>query len=183
MIIRVDKCVTCDIKKFSSRSLQYEPKLFINNEIVPTVKAGDSFKYLGSYFNFEMDNEVHKEKLNPSPLDMVTRFDALPVLPKYKSLLYQQYILSKLSWHLTVATLPKTWVIQHLDTVVARFVRQWLDLPISATLSGTFPKINLVSISSFLLLNSSNVKPSCEILCNLHSMMPLRHFEKVLVRA
>ena len=45
MIIRVDKCVTFEIKKSSSRSLQYEPKLFINNEIVPTVESGDSFKY------------------------------------------------------------------------------------------------------------------------------------------
>ena len=35
MIIRVDKCVTFGIKKFSSRSLLYEPKLFINNELSP----------------------------------------------------------------------------------------------------------------------------------------------------
>ena len=136
MIIRVDKCLTFGIKKFSFRSLQYEPKLFINNEIVPTAKSGKSFKYLGRYFNFEMDNEVHKEKLKSSLPDMSSRFDALSVLPKNKLLLYQLYILSKLSWHLTVATLAKTWVIQHLDNVVTRFVRQWLDLPISATLSG-----------------------------------------------
>jgi len=101
MIIRVDKCVTFGIKKFSSRSLQYEPKLFINNEIVPAVKSGDSFKYLGRYFNFEMDNEIHKEKLKSSLPDMLTRIDALPVLPKNKLLLYQRYILSKLSWHFT----------------------------------------------------------------------------------
>ena len=123
MIIRVDKCVMFGIKKVSSHSLQYEPKLFINNEIVPTVKSGDSFKCVGHYFNVEMDNEVHKEKLKSSLSDMLTRINALPVLPKNKLLLYQQYILSKLSWHLTVATLPKTWVIQHLDNVVTRFVR------------------------------------------------------------
>ena len=185
MIIRVDKCVTFGIKKFSSRSLQYKPKLFINNEIVPTVKSGDSFKYLGRYFSFEMENEVHKEKLKSSLPDMLTRIDALPVLPKNKLLLYQRYILSKLSWHLTVATLPKTWVIQHLDNNVNRFVRQWLDLPISDTVSGIILPKNqfLVSMSSYLLLNSSNVKPFCEILCNLHSMMPLCHFGKVLVKA
>jgi len=83
-----------------------------------------------------MDNETHKEKLKSSLPDMLTRIDALPVLPKNILLLYQRYILSKLSWHLTVATLPKTWVIQHLDNVVTRFVRQWLDLPFIATLSG-----------------------------------------------
>ena len=88
MIIRVDKCVMFGIKKFSSRSLQYEPKLSINNEIVRTVKSGHSFKYLDRYFNFEMDNEVYKEKLKSSLLDMLTRIDALPVLPKNRLLLY-----------------------------------------------------------------------------------------------
>ena len=66
---------------------------------------------------------------------MLKRMDALPILPKNKILLYQRYILSKLSWHFTVASLSKTWVIQNLDNVVIRFIRQWLDLPICATLS------------------------------------------------
>ena len=91
----------------------------------------------GRYFNFEMDNEVHKEKLKSSLLDMLPRIDARPVLPKNKLLFYQRYTPSKLSWHLTVATVPKTWVIQHLENAVTRFVRQWFDLPISATLSGS----------------------------------------------
>ena len=113
MIISVDKCVTFGIQKFSPHFLQYEPKLFFNNEYVPTFKSGDSFKYLSHYFNFQMENEVHKEKLKSSLPDMLTRIDVLPVLPKNKLLLYQRYIFSKLSWHLTVATLPKTWAIQH----------------------------------------------------------------------
>ena len=128
----------CDIwdQKFSSRPLQYEPRLFINTELVPTVRSGESFKYLDRYFNFEMGNEILKEKLKFSLSDMLCRIDALLVLPKNKILLYQRYILSKFSWHFTVATLSKTWVIQHLDNVASRFVRQWLDLPSSATLSG-----------------------------------------------
>ena len=60
MDIRVGKCVTPSVEKVSSRSLQYEPKLFVNNKTVPTVKSRESFKNLGRYFNFEMDNKVHK---------------------------------------------------------------------------------------------------------------------------
>ena len=60
------------IKKFLSCSLQYEPELFVNNKKVPTIKSGESFKYLGRYFNFEMDNKVHKEKLHSSLADMLT---------------------------------------------------------------------------------------------------------------
>ena len=103
---------------------------------MPTIKSGESFKYLGQHLNCAIDNEIHKEKLKSSLSDMLCRIDALPVLPKNKILLYQRYILSRLSWHLTVATLSKTWVIQNLDNIASRFVRQWLDLPISATLSG-----------------------------------------------
>ena len=83
-----------------------------------------------------MDIDVHNEKLKSSLPYTLTRNDALPVLPKNKLLLYQQYILSKQSWHLTVSTLPKTWVIQHLDNNVIRFVRQWLDLQLVPLLSG-----------------------------------------------
>ena len=62
-VIRVDKCVTFGIKKLSSRSLQFQPKLSINSEVVPPVKKGESFRYLGRFFNFDMDNKDHKDFL------------------------------------------------------------------------------------------------------------------------
>ena len=129
-------CVTFGIKKFSSRSLQFQPKLFINTELLPVIKDGESFKYVGRFFSFQMDNHQHKIHLESSLLDMLKLIDSLRILPKNGLLLYQRYVLSKLSWHLTVSNLSKTWVIQNLDNVVVRFVRKWLDIPISATLSG-----------------------------------------------
>ena len=123
MIIRVDKCVTFGFTKFSFRSLQFQPKLFINNELLPVVNNGESFKYLGRYFNFEMDNEKDKVHLKSSLLDMMKLIDSLRILPRNRLLLYQRYVLSKLSWHLTAADLSKTWVIENLDNVVLRFVR------------------------------------------------------------
>ena len=63
------------------------------------------------------------------------RIDSLSCHPKNKLLIYHNFVLSKLSWHLTIADLSKTWVVQNLDSVVTRYVRKWLDLPISSTLS------------------------------------------------
>ena len=60
MIIRVDKCTTFGIKKFFSVSLQYQPKLFINNKSIPPVSNGNSFKYFDRQFDFEMTNQEHK---------------------------------------------------------------------------------------------------------------------------
>ena len=136
MQIRVDKYITFGIKKFSTRSLQFQPKLLINSKSVPTVKNGESFKYLGRFFNFEMSNKDHQDLLLSSLHDMLQTVDSLHIHPKNKLLLYHRYILSKLSWHLTVADLSKTWICEHLDNVVTKYIRQWLDLPISATLSA-----------------------------------------------
>ena len=48
MIIRVNKCSTFGIKKAVTKSIQYLPKLFINNSVIPTTKLGETFCYLGS---------------------------------------------------------------------------------------------------------------------------------------
>ena len=59
MIIRVDKCSTFGIKKAISKSVQYLPKLIINNKMIPTTKIGEPFQYLGRYFDFNMSNDNH----------------------------------------------------------------------------------------------------------------------------
>ena len=103
--------------------------------MVPVVNLGESFKYLGRYFNFSMDNSKHMSILLETTNDLMTKIDQLPCHPKYKISLYHRFILSKIAWHLTIADLSKTWLVQKLDTIVAKFVRHWLELPISATLS------------------------------------------------
>ena len=67
---------------------------------------------------------------------MLKTVDSLHIHPKNKLLIYNCYILPKLSWHFTVADISKTWICEHLDNIVTKCVRQWLDLPISATISS-----------------------------------------------
>ena len=136
MIIRVDKCCTFGIKNFSSKSAQIQPKLFINKESVPCVKLDESFRYLGRHFDFPMSNQLHKTELSHLVTSTLNTIDSLPLHPKNKVLLYNRYLLSKISWHLTVCDLSKTWIIQHLDNNVSHCIRKWLDLPISSTLSN-----------------------------------------------
>ncbi len=97
MIIRVDKCSTFGIKKALTKSIQYLPKLFINNNVIPTTKTGESFCYLGRYFDFGMTNNKHKSDVISLINDLMTDIDLKPLHPKNKLHLYSRYVLSKLS--------------------------------------------------------------------------------------
>ena len=138
MIIRVDKCCTFGIKKALTKSVQYLPKLLINNQLIPTIKEGETFQYLGRYFNFNMSDEQHKSELCSLVDDLMNNIDSKPLHPKNKILLYSRYVLSKLSWHFTVSSLSKTWITENIDSVVKCYLRKWLDIPISGTLSSVF---------------------------------------------
>ena len=138
MIIRVDKCSTFAIKKAITKSVQYLPKLLINNQLIPTIAIGNSFQYLGRYFDFHMSNENHKTEIITQINDLMTDIDSKPLHPKNKLLIYNRYVLSKLSWHFTVATITKTWVIENIDSIVNQYIRRWLEVPISGTLSNVF---------------------------------------------
>ena len=143
MKIRVDKCVTFGIKKSATSTVQFLPKLSLNNSLVPTVESNKSFKYLGRYFNLNKDNTDHMYTLLSTFKDLMIKTDNLPCHPKYKLLLYHRFFLSKLSWNLTIADLSKTWVTDNLDNIVTSYVRKCLELPISTTASS-------------LILNKSN---------------------------
>ena len=149
MIIRVDKRSKFGIKKATTKSIQFLPKLLINNRLIPKINIGESFQYLGRYFDFEMSNNNHKEELTSLVNEIMTDIDLKPLHPKNKLLLYSRYALSKLSWHFTVATLSKTWVTENIDPIVNQYIRKWLEVPISGTLSTIFLTNNKFGLSIY----------------------------------
>ena len=84
MDIRVDKCTTFGIKKFSSRSLQVQPKLLINSEVVPPINNGEQFKYVssGRFFNLDMDNKDHNDILLSTLLAMFKNIGSVTFIPE-----------------------------------------------------------------------------------------------------
>ena len=71
-----------------------------------------------------MSNDKHKDELTTLVNELLTDIDSKPLHPKNKLLLCNRYVLSKLSWHFTVATLPKTWIIKNIDSVANQFIRR-----------------------------------------------------------
>ena len=94
---------------------------------------GKSFRYLGRYFDFNMSNEEHKSELLDVFNDIMNK---ITLHPKNKILLYSRYLLSKISWDFTVSDISKTWICETLDGIASKYIRKWLELPVSATLSN-----------------------------------------------
>ena len=157
MIIRVDKCKTLEVAKIGSTAKQIYPKLFVNGEIITTLKENESFKYLGRYYNFDMTkkkhtNENHKKILIEGVEDILSIIGKLPLHPKHKLDLYNRYLLSKISWNLTIADLTETWVKEVLDNKCHNAFRGWLEIPANGTvdiimLSKSKFGLNIVDVS------------------------------------
>ena len=113
-----------------------EPKLYINNKLIPPIKENEYFLYLGRCFDFKMSNDEHKENILKAINSNMEIIDELPLHPKNKLKLYHRYVLSKISWDLTVADIPGTWIKNNIDNVVSKYVRSWLEIPISGSLEG-----------------------------------------------
>ena len=110
------------------------PKLFVNNEQIPTLKNNESFHYLGRYFNFEIDNEEHKKELLDITNKIFHKVATLPLHPNHKLDIYFKYYMSKISWHHTIADTPNTWIKQHLRTICHNKIRYWLEISLNGTL-------------------------------------------------
>ena len=134
MIIRVDKCKSFGIRKASTYSTQFQPKLFVNGERVKPVEPGGSFKYLGRYFDYDMNNSEHKRELFQRTTEILNTIDCLPLHPRKKLMIYSRYLLSKISWDLTIADLDVTWVKNTLDNLCHNHIRRWLEIPPCGTI-------------------------------------------------
>ena len=150
MIIRVDKCSTFGIKKHSSKSIQYQPKLFIDHLLVPRIEIGESFRYLGRYFNFNMSDEKHQSEIFDLFNNIISKIDDLHLHPRNKILLYSRYLLSKISWDFTITDISQTWICETLDGIATKYIRKWLELPISATLSNVYLPHNKFGLNVIL---------------------------------
>ena len=96
MIITVDKCSKLGISKLSTASIHYLPKLFINQVTIPTVDIGKSFKHLGRFFYFLMDNIDHVSEVLQLITDLMRKLMKFHVTRKTNScciivLFFQSY--------------------------------------------------------------------------------------------
>ena len=73
-----------------------------------------------------MTDEKHISELIETVTEQIEITDKLPLYPKNKLVLYQQYALSKISWHLTVVNISNKWMKNIIYNIVSRHIKQWV---------------------------------------------------------
>ena len=97
--------------------------------------------------------------------EILTDIDKLPLHLKHKIELYSKYLLSKISWDLTVADFGMTWVKQNLDNISCSYLRKWLEIPLNGTLQiVTLSKerfgLDLIKVST-KFMQCKNTRRNC----------------------
>ena len=134
MIIRLDKCCTFGMRKFDGLYQQFEPAIYLDNHIIPQIAIGESFVYLGKLFNFKMDNSLAKEKLFTKLKFLLKTTSDLKIRAQLKIQILLRYIHSQIINDLKLYDIKSTWIRQNLDKECYMYIRNWLKMPISASI-------------------------------------------------
>ena len=84
---------------------------------------------------------------------LLNKIDRLPLHPRFKLELYAEYLLPKISWHLTIADINITWVKQSLNMLCHNKFREWLEIRARSTLDILFQAkskfgLNIIDVSN-----------------------------------
>ena len=140
--VRNDKCVAFSMIKKASSYQQILPSLHICGNSIPQVPIGGEFCYLGRSFSSEIKPHKMQTQIEEKLKHMLNVTAKLKISVQLKLRILSKYIQSQMLHDLKLYDFTQTWVEQTLDAMCIRFIREWLELPISACVSEilTLPK-------------------------------------------
>ena len=138
------ECHTFGIKKFGTKAVQYKPIIKISGQLVPPIEDSESFMYLSKQFNFEMDCTETKIEIFDEIQYYIKKIDLIPINPFSKIRVVESYVYSKFFWRFSIYLLTTRWIHSDLDSIISKYIRKWLQIPISGNISHLkLPKLQL----------------------------------------
>jgi Reverse transcriptase (RNA-dependent DNA polymerase)/zinc-binding in reverse transcriptase len=154
--VRHDKCAAFAMLKRDNKYQQILPALNVCSKSIPQVPLGGEFRYLGRIFNFECKSQSMQKHVSDKLSNMLSKTASLKISVQLKLRIFSQYIQSQMISDLKIYDFTQTWVEQTLDSMCISYIRDWLELPISACVAEVLilPKNQGgFGISSFKLLS------------------------------
>ena len=92
------------------------------------------FIYLGRIFNWNMNSTAAKSNIERKLHDLLNITDRFQLRAQGKLKIVTMYIHSQMMFELKTNDYSLTWIEQTLDAECFKFIRNWLELPVSACL-------------------------------------------------
>ena len=125
MRAKVPKCHCLAIKASSGK--RYDPRLQLCGTDIPFI-GDNTISFLGGPINVPQSTSNHRKRLVEKLERLLQRVDAVLVTRKQKLLFYKAGICFRLSWDLSVTTLPLSWLKTSLEVKVTKYLKQWSGL-------------------------------------------------------
>src|ERR1051325_581680 len=81
--------------------------------------------------DFELKNELAKTIIIKKLKDLLSVTSNIKTKVQMKIKIVKQYVLSQIRFELKTYNFGSTWIDQNLDSLVVKYVRDWLEMPIS----------------------------------------------------
>ena len=132
---KVPKC--CSLAVEASSGKAYDPQLSLCGERIPFI-GNTTFKFLGAPVSVHNIQEETRSTLSAKLERLLSRVDATLVTGQQKLRLFRDAVCPRLTWDLSIADLPISWVEKNLDVMVTRFLKRWTGLARSADTSRLY---------------------------------------------
>src|ERR1044072_7984021 len=81
--------------------------------------------------DFKLKNELAKTIIIKKLKDLLSVTSNIKTKVQLKIKIVKQYVLSQIRFELKTYNFGSTWIDQNLDSLVVKYVRDWLEMPIS----------------------------------------------------
>jgi hypothetical protein len=132
MTVRLDKCAVFGMKAEGTSYVQFSPTLYLREGMVPVVPQDQEFTYLGRRYCFDFNHEKVRSDLITKLDGLLKTTSAMKIKPQTKIKIMTLYIQGQLLFDLRLYNFPITWIDSHLDSLCTKYLREWLEMPISA---------------------------------------------------
>ena len=129
MKAKVPKCASLAIQASTGKS--FDPSLKLHGDTIPYI-SNSTFRFLGAPVTTHNAMAEHKAALLEKLEDMLNKVDQTLLTRQQKLHLYSNGICPRLTWDMTITTLPISWIERNLETMATRYLKCWSGLAKSA---------------------------------------------------
>ena len=138
MKAKPSKCIALGMKVIDGTYTAFDPEIVIDGKVIDYV--GDTpMKFLGHWIYVDLGIKHTKQLIEDKLTSLFQKVDDCGLNGVMKCWVYNNMLTSKVSWELMIYNLPVSFV-QELEAICTRFLKKWLGVTKSITVSVLYRK-------------------------------------------